>query len=216
MLMVGCAQWKVYCFNHNEQLLKHLILIHPTPPVPSRRAISIQDSTTLKKGFCIDRFCFKSQNTRWFRIAPFSQYIGSTDKDNNSFIIVILILVGSSTVWSDLEDGIFSPDNQRYTNQLLIQLDDERKETMISIFSSIKTDQSSSNDSSIPCECKFETNVIENDKQSSYSDTDSQSSQTNHCLVAFRADLNKYEIINDWLRRYVDNSYECQWNEGKL
>ena len=168
----------------NDKLLKYLIPINPTPPVPDRRTLTLQGP-------------------------PFKHI----DKKDRTFLILNPVPARSKTVWPEPHEAIFSPDDLEYINQLLVKLDEERRQAMILDFSSTITKQPSSNNSIIPCRRKVETNLIEHKKQSSCDDNDSQSSD---CSVILDADLTKYEMINDWLHRYINNNCEYQEDEGKL
>ncbi|CAF1969530.1 unnamed protein product [Rotaria magnacalcarata] len=97
----------------NDNLLKHLVSIYPTSPVPGRRSITIQDSNK-----------------------------SLAEHETNSFLIIIPVIADSKTNWSHLLDEKFSSTDLRYIHDLLKVLDDEKTEQRIRDFFSEETNKS--------------------------------------------------------------------------
>ncbi|CAF4474350.1 unnamed protein product [Rotaria socialis] len=170
-----------------DNLLKHLVSIYPTSPVPGRRWITIQGS---------DRNLMEHKN--------------------NSFLTLIPVIADSKTKWSHLLDEKFSSTDLRYIADLLKALDDEKTEQRIRNFSSEETNKSVLSDSIIPTARTYKINHVENDQKLSENDESSgESSYGSGNLFIDRIKINKSDIVQDWLHRYIDKNLDYPWTESK-
>ncbi|CAM2699888.1 unnamed protein product [Rotaria socialis] len=169
-----------------DNLLKHLVSIYPTSPVPGRRWITIQGS---------DRNLMEHKN--------------------NSFLTLIPVIADSKTKWSHLLDEKFSSTDLRYIADLLKALDDEKTEQRIRNFSSEETNKSVLSDSIIPTARTYKINHVENDQKLSENDESSgESSYGSGNLFIDRIKINKSDIVQDWLHRYIDKNLDYPWTEN--
>ena len=105
----------------NEILLRYIVSINPTTPVPDRRAITIKHRSSLHN---------------------YQKY------EFNSFLILIPTPVKPSTDWSRMIEATFPPEDLDYIDTLMSGIAREKRQQMISAFSLQAVE--SSNDSSIP------------------------------------------------------------------
>ncbi|CAF1632305.1 unnamed protein product [Adineta ricciae] len=161
-------------------LLKHLVSISPTPPIPGRRSLKIE--------------CFNSNN-------ELNEY------KMNSYLVLIPIQAKPKTKWTDLFNGSFSSDDLHYIQELLSELEKERLELEkervaqdIVNFSSKQASSPSTSDPKIPTTRAFNVNIIENDQKTNDDDTSCESSEGSGCCLLIRQTrIDKSDFVQDWL-----------------
>lgn len=107
----------------HENLLKHLLSIYPTDPLPDRRSITIEYSQQTKTPI---------------------------EHENNCFLVLIPLVADRRSKWCRQFDGAIPPNDLRYIGERLIELEKEKVERKIANLVSEKMNLSSSSNSTIP------------------------------------------------------------------
>lgn len=161
----------------NQSLIKHLVSISPTPPTPGRRCINIQ----------------RSPNTK------------PPNHPNNCFLILmpVKIQIQPGMVWPVPLDDLIPRDDLLYINDLLTELEHERKRIIIT--TSMGNSMSLSPDESNIPTARFCPMGFYMDMNNSEPYDDDTASETSDCATLFMDFIDKNDSIQYWLQCHFNN-----------